>query len=172
MRNIRRIGFLFIFLVVAIGVFSKEYGKDVEVKIKANVIKPVKIGETKDIDFGNIPAGKSARTTGVQNGFISIETSGKMYVTWKEKDSGNYQEIDSPLLVTMRKQNSEENMVANIKANFGNGTKLDRGNNYNVLVEPSGGKIIFSGEIDKVPSNAQGEYKGVFLVRVEYRDEL
>lgn len=159
-------------MLIGIGVFSKEYGKDVEVKITANVIRPVKIGETKDIDFGDIPAGKGARTSGMQNGFISIETPGKMYVTWKDKESGNYQDINNLLPVTMKNENSKEIMIANIKSNFGDGTKLINGNNYNVLVENTGGKIIFSGEIEKVPNTAQGEYKGTFLVRVEYKDEL
>lgn len=153
-------------------IFSKEYGKDVEVKITGNVVRPVKIGETKDIDFGDIPAGRGAKTAGIQNGFITIETPGKMYVTWKDKEAGNYQDIKNSLPVIMKKINSEEFMVATISSNFGNGTRLIGGNNYNVLVENTGGKIVFSGEIDRVPDTASGEYKGTFLVRVEYRDEL
>ena len=164
--------FLIVFLLVVIQIFSAEYGKDAEVKIKANVIKPVKIRETKNIDFGDIPAGKGAKTSGIQNGFIFIETPGKMYVTWKDKEGKKYQEIDKLLPIVIRNKSLQESIAVNIESNFGNGTKLINGNNYNVLVENAGGKFIFSGSIDKVPSTAQGEYKGTFLVRVEYRDEL
>lgn len=152
--------------------FAIEYGKEASVKIEAKVLRPVKIAEVKNIDFGVIPAGKSAKTNGAQNGYIVIETPGRLKVTWKDKMRGEYVDINRELPVSMRKKDRDYEMVATVNSNFGDGSRSISSNDSNVLIERKGGKIVFSATIATVPKMAQGEYRGSFLVRVEYKDEI
>lgn len=168
-KKIKKNYSLVIFLFLFSNIFSAEYGKDVEVKIKANILKPIRIIEKKDINFGNIYPGKKAETRGQQNGYIIITGEERMYISWKDIDKGKYQSINVPLEVEIKNSSGkiDTKIVAKVEDEKG---KFVSNQNHNFMLDGGQGKIVFQGNVDKVPEEAQGEYKGAFLVRIEYRE--
>lgn len=149
--------FFIIFLLTLTSV-ALSYEEE-QVKVKARVIKPIKINVIRNLNFGDIFRG-TKNINQKDKGEIKITGDGEIKVLWKNNYDADFISINKNLDVKIFNEN--DYIIANIKSNH-------HGNFNNFVVSDDGIIIEIEGVIKNVDNGLKnGDYRGNILIRAEY----
>lgn len=163
---------LLLFVMMSIALIGQENEgtvKEATVDVIAQVIKPIQVADTKNVDFGTIVVGQeNVETSNSGDGYIIFSGDKKIEVTWRNEDGQKFNPLKNPLTVTMTNKTENSGTNNEIKALI----KAEAEGVESGVIDLNGGNktIKFKGSIGKVPEVSSGNYSGKFTVRAEYVD--
>lgn len=143
--------------LILIGVTSYSKIEDTTlIKVTGEVLNYIELKNVGDLDFGDIIIGSKAESK--QDAILEIkgETYDNIKLEWAVEGTNNYQSIDDPLNLIMKKGNNC--LEAKISL-VGESSLVQLKKNNQVK------NLKFRGEIAKVPNVPEGIYEGTFVVR-------